>query len=461
MVLTLVRCLLATLVLLEPVYAENQNASLKELFARHGITPLFLEQKNSESRKVVELGRFLYFDKVLSGNKDISCAACHHPQFASVDALPVPIGTGGLGLGPKRELKRGAFIPRNAPAAFNLGFKSFHKTMWDGRIAVDENGHLKTPEPKLNGASPQAAAIVEQLTTVAAAQAMFPVTSADEMRGHPGENEIADANTNLEIWSRLMARLAQIPEYRELFLKAYPGVQNFSDFNFGHAARAIAAFENFAFLADRSPLDRYLAGNESALTSQQIRGAKLYLGKANCVSCHSGSHLTDFEFYSLGTPQLGPGKGGSEPSREDRGLALLTGNSADNYKFKTPTLRNVALTGPWMHSGVYHSLKDVVTHHVKPKVTCQDFSDHPQDYITADYSENFIRMVDLDQNRNDQRMSSIDSKLPRVMLAESEVEDLVAFLHSLTDESFRSRAQVPKSVPSGLPVLQALERERL
>ena len=444
--------ILSFLICSEYVIAENQFDNLREQFAKNGIKSLFLEQKNIENREVVELGRMLFFDRVLSGNKDIACAACHHPQLSSSDALPVSIGTGGVGLGPQRQKAKGDFIARNAPAIFNLGFKSFQKTMWDGRISIEEDGQLNTPEPILNGKSPRASKIVQQLKSVGAAQAMFPVTSHDEMRGHPGENEIASARGNIAVWDRLMARLLKISKYRELFMKAFPSTESFDDFNFGHAARAIAAFESFAFLADQAPIDHFLSGDDSALTEQQIRGARLFLGKVNCVSCHSGSHFTDFDFYSLGVPQLGPGKGDWESRQEDRGLALQTGLYRDNYKFKVPTLRNVELTGPWMHSGAYHSLEDVVRHHTLPQMTCKDFTEKPQKFMTVNYLEDFMGLIDLNHQRNKKRMSSIDKKLPRMILSQQETEDLVEFLRALTDESFRERVIVPESVPSGLPV---------
>ena len=105
------------------------------------------------------------------------------------------------------------------------------------------------------------------------------------------------------------------------------------------------------------------AGDDTALSNDQKAGAQLFYGAARCSECHSGPLLTDFQHHALAVPQLGPGKAG-EP--DDRGLALESGNTADNYKFRTPALRNVALTAPYFHSGAYETLEDVIRHHLNP-----------------------------------------------------------------------------------------------
>lgn len=264
--------------------AHPDADQVRKSFTAAGVYSLQKEKSSQESPDLVALGRHLFFEKQLSGNKNISCATCHHPRFGTGDALPVSLGTGGTDIGPNRQKNSGHLIPRNAPPAFNLGFNSFHTTMWDGRIAKDaKTGALKTPDANLNGINPEAKEIAQQLTTVAAAQAMFPVTSAHEMRGDAGENEIADASTNLEAWKNLVIRLlgknngtvGGITKYKKMFQQAYPEVKNLDQINYGHVARAVAAYENFAFLADNSNFDKFLLGNDQALTSAQLRGAKL------------------------------------------------------------------------------------------------------------------------------------------------------------------------------------------
>ncbi len=436
------------------VNASVNSEDIRLLFEKNGVNSLQEEDISRETPALIRLGKHLFFEKALSGNRNISCATCHHPRFGSGDGLPVSLGTGGLGLGPSRFKSQGHLIPRNAPAAFNLGFASFSTVMWDGRISIDpDTGALKTPEKSLNGENPPAAHIASQLRNIAAVQAMFPVTSNHEMRGAPGENEIADAKGNLEVWRLLTERLVGqqngnsggIPKYIRMFRAAYPSVSNLDHINFGHVARAIAAYENYAFRADESPFDEFMMGDDRALTRAQLQGAKLFLQKAQCIRCHSGPHLTDFRFYSIGAPQLGAGKGqeAGEPQGEDRGLALITGNHEDNYKFKTPTLRNVALTGPWTHSGSVHSLYDVIQLHTKPVEFCESYRNDPRQYFYKEYSEDFLSLVDSDYLRFQARMSSVANSPSKISLTRDEINDLVAFLHSLTDKSFYARAEAP------------------
>ncbi|MGH1467600.1 MAG: cytochrome-c peroxidase [Bdellovibrionales bacterium] len=458
--------LLFSFVILSAQLSYGTSLDLRKQFKKAGVKPLYKEAIDRESLEVVELGRLLFFDKILSGNKDISCATCHHTSLGSSDGLPLPMGAGGNGLGPDRNLDKGHFVPRNAPAAFNLGYKSFHTTMWDGRIAIDPiKGWLKTPEPKINGEKPEASKLASQIRNVAAAQALFPVTSHHEMRGLKGENEIADAEDNLEVWARLTERLVGkfdgslggIQEYKKLFLKVYPELQSLDEVNFGHAARAIAAFEIYAFDAGRSPFDKFLSGKKKSLSFKQIEGAKIFAGKGNCLSCHSGPHLTDFSFHSLCAPQLGPGKESIEGLNdvgEDRGLAGLTNNKSDLYKFKTPTLRNVEVTGPWLHAGSYDKLEDVIYQHIRPRKTMKKFLHNPSRYLDSEstFSVDYSLLVDQSEERNEARLSTMAEELRGVKLKHKDVKALVAFLKSLTDRSFESKGEPPLVVPSELPV---------
>lgn len=434
--------------------AVRSSDEIRKAFENYGVYSLQDEDIIRETSEIIRLGKHLFFEKAISGNRNISCATCHHPRFGSGDGLPVSLGTGGTGLGPERLKGAGHFIPRNAQAAFNLGFASFSTVMWDGRIAMDpETGHLKTPDRNLNGENPPAKNVASQLKNIAAVQAMFPVTSNHEMRGSPGENDIADAATNLEVWALLTKRLVGqqdgsvggMPKYVRMFRSAYPAIGNLDQINFGHVARAIAAYENFAFRADESPFDDFMVGDDQALSRSQLNGANIFVGKAQCIRCHSGPHLTDFRFYSIGAPQLGNGKGqeNGEAQGEDRGLALITGQRSDNYKFKTPTLRNVALTGPWTHSGSVHSLHDVIAVHMGPLDFYKNYMSDPMRYIYKDYSENFYNLVDRDEDRFLDRINSITNKDLQISLTRQEVDDLVSFLGSLTDRSFYSRADAP------------------
>jgi len=430
-------------------------SEVRKEFNKNNVYPLnqYYLHEDIQNKELVHVGRLLFFDKVLSGNKDISCATCHFPSNGTSDNLPVSVGTGGRGLGENRVLESGHFIPRNAPALFNMGYYSFDTTMWDGRIAVDyleKQTVLYTPEPLINGHKPVEKNITKQINSLAAAQALFPVTSRHEMRGQPGENEIANALNNLEIWQRLTHRITTNNRYVSLFKNAYRSVKKESDINYGHIARAIGAFEMASFRADQTNFDRFLNGYDQALTRSQLRGASLFVGKAKCISCHNGPHLTDFKNYSSGMPQLGPGKKLlSHNVGEDLGLMLLSKDQNDLYCFKTPTLRNVQYTGPWSHAGAYNNLKNFLKHHVNSQKGMELFLSEPHKHISND---DYVDLIDFDISRNIERVASTDSILKSVHLSTPELNDVYNFLMSLSDLDFYNSVSIPSSVPSGLPV---------
>ncbi len=412
------------------------DEELQLAFGLAGVEPVSRPQP--EDPALVELGRALFFD--------ISCATCHHPTAGIGDALPVSLGEGGIGTGANRDVGAGAFIPRNAPHIFNGGVTGVNTMFWDSRVRHDPmSGVLTTPEPGLNTAAPALPEVLP-LTSALAAQAMFPVTSRDEMRGQSSAvpDPVRDAPDNVSVWNALMDRLAAIPAYQTLFFAAYPSVTDFDDFTFGHAARAIAAFEREAWTALDTPFDRYLGGDVTALSDSAKRGALLFFGRASCANCHNGPLLSDYEHYAVCVPQVGPGK---LEANEDRGLALETLDVADNYKFRTPALRNVALTGPWMHDGAFTTLEAAVRHHLDPlsSLTGFDVSQLPAPFNT---------MVDTDPVRGAARAAALSPEHPMsVGLTEAEFDDLMAFLHALTDPaSINLLGDIPDSVPSGLPV---------
>ena len=150
----------------------------------------FLDELDPNPIKV-KLGRLLFFDKILSGNKNISCATCHHPLSGTGDGLSLSVGEGGRGLGVTRDIGEGEDIihervPRNAPPIFSLGVVAIDKMFHDGRVAIDESH----PSGFLNPAGDDLPSGLENLLAV---QAMFPVTSGTEMAGQPGENSVANA----------------------------------------------------------------------------------------------------------------------------------------------------------------------------------------------------------------------------------------------------------------------------
>ncbi len=139
-----------------------------------------------------------------------------------------------------------------------------------------------------------------------------------------------------------MNRLGKIPEYRRMFEAAYPGTR-FPEMTFGHASNAIAGFLIDQFPFNDSPWDRFLAGNDDAMSELELRGAKDFMS-ARCSICHNGATFSDGKFHNAAVAQIGPGKGDGADGRDDFGRMRETGAAADRYAFRTPALRNVELT---------------------------------------------------------------------------------------------------------------------
>jgi cytochrome c peroxidase len=440
----------------------------------------------------VELGRLLFFDKILSGNRNISCATCHHPSQGTSDGLALGFGEGARGLGPVRrpgqthETAIHERVPRNSPALFNLGAREYHTMFHDGRVSVDTQGYYEG-----GFITPARWKLPTGLENVLAAQAMFPVTSPTEMAGQKGENDVANARAlnNVSgrggVWELLAERLQGVPEYVERFKRAFPGrVRRAEDITFVHAANAIAAFEATAFRADNSPFDKHLRG-ERELTGDAKAGMRLFYGKANCGSCHSGALQTDHDFHAIAMPQIGPGKAdgldgsywnktGIQAFLEDWGRERVSGRPKDRFKFRTPSLRNVELTGPWGHAGTHTSLEDVVRHHLAPVDSLHGYR-MPEGLLPPTGrvlqltgSRDRLKhewMKPQRQKRFAQRDGWVQgnvklrddiaktNRLRPMKLSDREVSQLVAFLKSLTDPRSRKLdGIVPKRVPSGLPV---------
>ena len=408
----------------------------------------------------VELGRLLMFDKILSGNHTISCATCHHPFAGTGDGLSLPIGEGGRGLGVTRDTGSGPDavherVPRNAPHVWNEGAKQFTVMFHDGRVSVDpsEPSGFKTPagnDLPLN------------LENILAAQAMFPVTSGTEMAGQLGENPIADAAAvgNLAgpggVWEQLADRLRAIPEYVALFVEAFNDIADASDITFAHAANAISAFERVFWRADNSPFDRFLRGERTAMSGNAIRGMVLFYdsqgeGKS-CGDCHSGVLQTDHGFHAIGMPQVGAGKGDGFDGHDDFGLGRETGAIADRYRFRTPSLRNVALNAPYGHSGAYNTLRAVVEHHIDT-VNAVTHYDQSQAKLPSRPDLDALDFIVMNDPARVAEIAAHSELKEPLAYSAREIDLLVEFLNALTDpDSVDKRDDVPTRVPSGLPV---------
>lgn len=309
---------------------------------------------NPSSPEKVELGRLLFFDPVLSQNDDMSCASCHHPDMGFTDGNAQAIGADG------------EVLPRSAMSLWNVAYNT--SFFWDGR----------------------AASLEEQME--------IPLTSENEMGSTPDD---------------IVAELKAIPEYVELFEKAFGSADAVT---YENVTYAIAAFER-SLVTNDSPFDRYAAGNVNALTPSQRRGLGLFRSAATrCFECHAAPTFADESFSVTGVPDL-PGQ------PHDEGRKAIEPSGLDGA-FKAPTLRNIALTAPYMHNGAFNTLEEVVDFYAKG-------------------------------GGRDAGVADVDIHVLGFELTEQEKADLVAFMYALTDES--NLPEIPTSVPSGLDVVKKLE----
>ena len=412
----------------------------------------------------VELGRFLMFDKILSGNRNISCATCHHPLAGTGDGLSLPIGEGGVGLGVTRDAGSGTDavherVPRNAPHVWNEGAKEFTVMFHDGRVALDESfpSGCKTPA---------GFDLPHNLENVLACQAMFPVTSATEMAGQPSDNNpnnpiaFAAAAGNLAgpggVWELLADRLREIPEYVDLFKDAFDDINDASDITYAHAANAISAFERVFWRADDSPFDRYLRGDRNAMSNNAKKGMRLFYRSrgrgASCGDCHSGVLQTDHAFHAIAMPQIGAGRG--DPSNEDFGREQVTGDPADRYKFRTPSLRNVALNAPYGHAGAYNTLRAVVEHHIDT-VNGLTYYDQSQAKLPSRSDLDDLDFLVMNNPAQVAEIAAHSELQEKMAYRPREIDLIIDFLNALTDpSSVDNRDDVPASVPSGLSLAE-------
>jgi cytochrome c peroxidase len=430
-----------------PPQDASLDVQVRQAIRNWGVVPILPVTRADPA--LVDLGRMLFFDKILSGNRDVSCATCHSPLTASGDGQSLAVGTAATVVAGTRRPGLGReFTPRNAPSLFNVALGTQYM-FWDGRVSQG----LGAPGFQ----TPAGVVLPGGLSSLLAAQAMLPVTNRVEMRGVAGDhdvlgnvNELAPiADTaNAAIWDATMRRVLAISEYLQRFSVAYPGIPA-SKLGFQHAANAIAAFEAQTFTKTNSAFDRYLARDDNALTVDAKRGALLFFGKAQCSSCHNGPMLGAQSFASAAVPQLGPGTGSAAPL--DGGREGVFGPpgppSGTAFFFRIAPLRNVALTAPYMHDGAYSTLEEVVRHYNNADSALKAFDPSRLDpTLRTSYRGDAATIAKI--------LAAAD---PRLRFARGltvvEQGQLVAFLESLTDPSAREMsAVIPSSVPSGLPV---------
>ncbi|MEL7132118.1 MAG: methylamine utilization protein MauG, partial [Pseudomonadota bacterium] len=198
--------------------------------------------------------------------------------------------------------------------------------------------------------------------------------------------------------------------------------------------------------------DAYLAGDQADLNKPQKQGLELFFGKAQCSTCHSGPLMTDQSFHALGLPPFGPGRTRRfDPMVRDVGRMGESDALEDAYAFKTPMLRNVALTAPYGHNGAYPTLEGIVRHHLEPLKSLDNWTRDMAALPSVPWLEPIDFMVWQD-SREMARQRAVIQREP-VLLSDTEVDEIVAFLHALTGKGAQTdKLGIPASVPSGLPV---------
>lgn len=314
------------------------DTQLIELIRRFELAPL--DAPAPEDPALYDLGRRLFFEPALSGNRDISCASCHSPERGLGDGRSLSIGT------------RGRTSPRNAPPLDNVGHPDYRIFFRDGRVQYFPEKHEFRAPLELP------AELRAILSGGLSAQALFPLLNPDEMLGRPEENEVAALGEPVKIWAALALRITSEPEYRRLLKAAYP---NAAELTVAHLTNAIAAFIAAEYSATDTPYDRYLRGDRAALTAPQKEGFLIFLEKGRCAECHRGPLLSDQLFHAVAAPQLGPGV---TAAGDDLGVFPdVVADTRALYHFKTPPLRNIARTGPYMHDGAFATLAQVIEHY--------------------------------------------------------------------------------------------------
>lgn len=414
--------------------------------------PLTADSFAAFDRQQIEVGQLLFYDAVLSGNRNISCGTCHHPRFATSDGLSLGLGEGGQGLGPERETNPDNLpeqrIPRNSPALFNLGHRDISVMFHDGRIEVDpsRSSGLRTPlEDEMVGG----------FASLLSAQTMFPVLSADEMAGHYQENDISRAVRQGRItgdggaWSLIADRVNDLTEYRTMFSLFDTDIAAGDDITFTNISDAIAAFVAFEWQAIDTPYDKALRGGPP-LTGAAAEGQVLFFGAAGCATCHSGALLSDQSFHAMADPQLGPGKAARfENHQNDTGRFRVTGDAKDAYKFRTPMLRNVTRTGPWGHAGAHSDLAAYLAYHADPRNGLDSYKPAATLPKLSGAAKDWAVLEDASLRG---AIQASYSGVARTLTA-GEINALMAFLQALTDKpSLTGRLGIPDAVPSGLSI---------
>ena len=358
-----------------------------KLFTSKNVIYLPLPEKviapknNPITPEKIALGKLLFYDPILSGNRDVACATCHHPDNGYAEFKDISIGVNGIGLGFHRKFREKNTIPfvkRNAHTILNTAFNG-----------IDEKGNY----------SPDAAPMFwDNRSESLEAQSLEPIKSLEEMRGETMAHKVA--------LDSVITRLQNNAEYVKLFKKAFGNTSKISKENLG---KAIATFER-TLITPNSRFDQYLRGDSTAISISEKEGFESFK-RVGCANCHSGPMFSDYKLHTLGM-------------EENKKLKVADSGAVGKFKFRTPTLRNLRFTAPYMHNGNFTELKRVM-----------------------EFYEEIAGGKTLNPNLT---KADIDSLALNLTIRAKDFNPIISFINTLNDPNFDK--EIPKSVPSGLPV---------
>jgi cytochrome c peroxidase len=452
--------------------------------------------------RLADLGRMLWFDKIHSLHRDNTCGGCHSPTNGFGDSQVMAIGVQNNNLvGPDRHGPRNQ---RRTPLAVNTAL--YPGMMWNGRFnslsgdPFDSLLGFRFPSPEDDIRFSSVNDIANHITHLSQAQAEMPPTELTEVAGYTGTcpngvpdptlgprfcqfddglgkslplpqpGEDGSLSRNEPIRQMALSVLNASSAYRQLFAAVFPGQVtpepgHGKDIDFHMFGKAIAEFEFTLVFAD-APLDRFARGDRDAMPDSQKRGALLFFGKAGCINCHyvakkdpgdrePNEMFSDFQMHVIGVPQIAPyfgvGKGNTifdgPGENEDFGLEQITANSADRYKFRTAPLRNLAVSPGFFHNGAFTRLDDAIRFHLNVTKGNRTY-----DPVAAGVPEDLTHRLGPTVPK-----TLLDPLVQTaITLSDDEFSDLVTFVRDgLLDPRVKNLCKlIPRSVPSGLSVLQ-------
>ncbi len=334
---------------------------------------------NPLTKEKAELGKLLFFDPILSGNKDVACATCHHPEYGFAENLDLSIGVNGHGLSSKRAFKIAnniPFVKRNSQTIVNVAFNGFSY----------QQDYIPSKAPMFWDMRAEG---LEK-------QALEPIKTLEEMRGPEiSEDKILEIVVN---------RIKRNQQYKKIFQNAFQ-----DSVTLENLAKALASYQR-TIIANNSRFDIYMRGDLTALSYNEIDGMKAF-EKAGCTNCHNGPMFSDFKTHAIGVI-------------DNDKLNFIDDGINKTHSFRTPTLRNLRITHPYMHNGKIKTLTNVLEFY-------------------EDLSGGLVANQTL-------KLNQLDPLIKKLNVDFKDISSILEFLGTLNDESYDK--SIPKMVPSGLQV---------